>query len=123
MKLLLIFFTLLIFSCSSDKDKKVNLEIFKKQGEKINVFEANNVFDKEYSIVIKPVSEFYISNGTDFHGGYAKVCSSSDFANALVKYYDDKELMEKHGERARQHILNKYSWNGILKSFSRIYKN
>ena len=47
MKLLLIFFTLLLFSCSSDKDKKVDLEIFKKQGEKINVFEANNVFDKE----------------------------------------------------------------------------
>ena len=47
MKLLLIFFALLIYSCSSDKDKKVDLEIFKKQGEKINVFEANNVFDKE----------------------------------------------------------------------------
>jgi len=47
MKLLLIFFFLLIISCSSDKDKKVDLEIFKKQGEKINVFEANNVFDKE----------------------------------------------------------------------------
>ena len=47
MKLLLIFFFLLIISCSSDKDKKVDLEIFKKQGEKINVFEANNIFDKE----------------------------------------------------------------------------
>ena len=47
MKLLLIFFALLIYSCSSDKDKKVDLEIFKKQGEKINVFETNNVFDKE----------------------------------------------------------------------------
>ena len=47
MKLLLIFFSLLIFSCSSGKDKKVDLEIFKKQGEKINVFETNNVFDKE----------------------------------------------------------------------------
>lgn len=47
MKLLLIFLLLLIISCSSDKDKKVDLEIFKKQGEKINVFEANNVFDKE----------------------------------------------------------------------------
>ena len=47
MKLLLIFFSLTLFSCSSDKDKKVDLDIFKKQGEKINVFEANNVFDKE----------------------------------------------------------------------------
>ncbi|PHX88582.1 MAG: hypothetical protein CK535_06140 [Pelagibacteraceae bacterium] len=47
MKLLLILFSLLILSCSSDKDKKVDLEIFKKQGEKINVFEINSVFDKE----------------------------------------------------------------------------
>ena len=39
MKFLLIFFFLLIISCSSDKDKKVDLEIFKKQGEKINVFD------------------------------------------------------------------------------------
>jgi len=47
MKLFLIFLSLFIFSCSTDKDKKVDLEIFKKQGEKINVFEVSNVFDKE----------------------------------------------------------------------------
>jgi outer membrane protein assembly factor BamB len=47
MKLIIIFFSLLIFSCSSDKDKKVDLEVFKKQGEKINVFDTNNIFDKE----------------------------------------------------------------------------
>ena len=40
---------LFIYSCSSDKDKKVDLEVFKRQGEKINVFEANNIFDKEIS--------------------------------------------------------------------------
>ena len=50
MKLFIIFFSLLIFSCSSDKDKKVDLEIFKKQGEKINVF------DKE--IVSKSILQF-----------------------------------------------------------------
>ena len=47
MKLILIFFSILIFSCSSDKDKKVDLEIFKKQGEKISIFEVNNIFSKE----------------------------------------------------------------------------
>ena len=47
MKLLLIFFSLIIYSCSSDKNKKVDLDIFKKQGEKINVFDLNNIFDKE----------------------------------------------------------------------------
>jgi outer membrane protein assembly factor BamB len=50
MKFFLIFFALIILSCSSDKDKKVNLDIFKKQGEKINVFDANNVFDKEVDV-------------------------------------------------------------------------
>ena len=50
MKYFLIFFlSLIIFSCSSDKDKKVDLEVFKNQGEKINLFEANNIFDKEIS--------------------------------------------------------------------------
>ncbi len=50
MKYFLIFFlSLIIFSCSSDKDKKVDLEVFKNQGKKINVFEANNIFDKEIS--------------------------------------------------------------------------
>ena len=46
---LISFLSLVIFSCSSDKDKKVDLEVFKNQGEKINVFEANNIFDKEIS--------------------------------------------------------------------------
>ena len=50
MKYFLIFFlSLIIFSCSSDRDKKVDLEVFKNQGEKINVFEANIIFDKEIS--------------------------------------------------------------------------
>ena len=50
MKYFLIFFlSLIVFSCSSDKDKKVDLEVFKNQGEKINVFEVNNIFDKEIS--------------------------------------------------------------------------
>mgnify|MGYP003335489463 CR=1 FL=1 len=57
MKLLLIFFTLLLFSCSSDKDKKVDLEIFKKQGEKINVFEVNNVLSIMGGLLISLVRD------------------------------------------------------------------
>jgi len=47
MRLILIFIIILSYSCSSDKDKKVDLESFKKQGERINVFETKNIFDKE----------------------------------------------------------------------------
>jgi outer membrane protein assembly factor BamB len=47
MRFILLFSIILIYACSSDKDIKVDLETFKKQGEKINVFETNNLFDKE----------------------------------------------------------------------------
>ena len=47
MKFLLIFYSLFFFSCSFNKDKKVDLDFFKKQGEKIDIFETTNAFDKE----------------------------------------------------------------------------
>ena len=43
----ILFLSFFIYSCSTDNDKKVDLEVFKRQGEKINVFEENNIFDKE----------------------------------------------------------------------------
>jgi len=47
MKYFLIFYSLFFFSCSFNKDKKVDLDFFKKQGEKIDIFETTNAFDKE----------------------------------------------------------------------------
>jgi outer membrane protein assembly factor BamB len=47
MKLILIFFSILFFSCSFNKDNKIDLDILKKQGEKIDIFESKNLFDKE----------------------------------------------------------------------------
>jgi len=74
----------------------------------------NDIFSNEYSIIIKPVTELYISNNIDFHGGYIKICSADDFANGLVKYYDNRDLMNVYGELSKNIILNKYSWNNIL---------
>ena len=47
MRFILLFLIIFIYACSSDKDNKVDLETFKKQGEKIIVFETNNLFDNE----------------------------------------------------------------------------
>ena len=47
MKYLLIFYSFFFFSCSFNKDKKIDLDFFKKQGEKIDIFETTNAFDKE----------------------------------------------------------------------------
>jgi glycosyltransferase involved in cell wall biosynthesis len=74
----------------------------------------NDIFCNEYSIVVKPVTELYLSNDIEFHGGYIKICSVDDFVSGLIKYYDDLNLQKNHGDLSRKNILNKYNWNVIL---------
>jgi D-inositol-3-phosphate glycosyltransferase len=80
-----------------------------------NVGALGDIFTNDYSILINPVSEYYITNSIDFHGGYLKICNSSDFTDALIKYYDNRELLENHGRFSREKITTNYEWNNILK--------
>ena len=109
MKLFLIFFSLFIFSCSSDKDKKVDLEFFKKQGEKINVFEANNVFDIEVdSRSILQLNQPQLN----------KKCSYEHFSSS--NFYDHLVYEGKFQDIFKKNIgdyLNKNNDNGSLLVF------
>jgi len=109
MKLFLIFFSLLIFSCSSDKDKKVDLEIFKKQGEKINVFETNNVFDKELdSSFILQLNQPQLNKKWSY-----EYFSSNNFYDHLVYEGKFQEIFKKNiGD-----YLNKNNDSGSLLVF------
>lgn len=73
-----------------------------------------DIFDSNYSIPIEPVEKFYISNSVDFHGGYGEICSTTDFVNAMDKYYLDYELRKTHGDLAKKTIIDKFYWNDIL---------
>lgn len=79
-----------------------------------NVGGLGDIFTNDYATLINPVEEFYITNHIDFHGGYLKLCNTSDFTNALIKYFDNRELLETHGKLSREQILIKYDWNSIL---------
>ena len=109
MKLFLIFFSLLIFSCSSDKDKKVDLEIFTKQGEKINVFETNNVFDKELdSSFILQLNQPQLNKKWSY-----EYFSSNNFYDHLVYEGKFQEIFKKNiGD-----YLNKNNDSGSLLVF------
>lgn len=82
-----------------------------------------DIFLEDYSIVIKPVSEIYLANFIDYHGGYLEICSTDDFTNAMIKYYDDQVLRENHGNICKNILNNKYNWNNILESFYKKYFN
>lgn len=85
-----------------------------------NVGGLSDIFDSDFSTKIEPVAEYYISNHVDFHGGYYKVCRTEDFADALEKYYDNKELREEHGKKCRVELLLKYNWKKILSYFDEL---
>jgi len=82
-----------------------------------NVGGLTDIFSNEYSILINPVTEIYLSNHIDYHGGYLEICSSNDFTNAMIKYYDDSLLCEEHGKYAENILNKKYNWDKILKIF------
>lgn len=77
-----------------------------------------DIFTNEYATLIEPVGELYITNSIDFHGGYIKICDATDFSKAMVTYFDNWDLLNKHGEIAREKIIKKYNWQNILENFN-----
>ena len=81
-----------------------------------------DIFSDEIAILIKPVCTLAVSNHTDDHGGLLEICRSEDFADALETYFLDKNRRITTGEKCRQHILETYNWENILKKFGNIIK-
>jgi glycosyltransferase involved in cell wall biosynthesis len=81
----------------------------------------NDIFSNDYSILVEPITEIYVPNILDFHGGYLEICSTDDFTNGMIKYYDNHELMETHGDLSKKILNEKYNWENILYSLNKIY--
>ena len=82
-----------------------------------NVGGLTDIFESDYSIPVEPVEEYYVSNHTDFHGGYCKITKTEDFVNAMEKYYDNKELLLEHGLKSKNILPLKFDWKKILNDF------
>jgi glycosyltransferase involved in cell wall biosynthesis len=82
-----------------------------------------DVFDDDCAMLVEPKCEFNLDTTRDTMGGEALMCSYKDFTDAASKYYEDRELRERHGATARKRILKDYNWNEIarkLVDFARI---
>jgi len=86
-----------------------------------NLGGLSDIFSNDYSTLINPITEIYVSNLLDFHGGYLEICSTDDYTNGMIKYYDNPPLLENHGNLARKILTKKYNWINILESFSNKY--
>jgi hypothetical protein len=55
--------------------------------------------------------------------GEAELCDYKDYAEAIMKYYNDRDLMKRHGENSRKKILNEYPWEVICDKLHGIIKD
>jgi glycosyltransferase involved in cell wall biosynthesis len=75
-----------------------------------------DIFHTDYATLIQPKAELYLSPLTEDHQGYIRVCAADDFAEALEKYYLQRDLAEKHGALSRESLTKKYEWAAILQN-------
>jgi glycosyltransferase involved in cell wall biosynthesis len=68
-------------------------------------------FNKDNAFIIKPVINLYIDNSRDGVGGESEICNYRDFVDAIDEYINNPELLTKHGQNARGHLLNHYKWS------------
>lgn len=80
-------------------------------------------FDEDNALVIEPRMTYYVDNSRDMVCGEAELCDYNDFAEAMIKYYQDRELMKKHGENGRKKILTEYPWEKFGEKLYTIIKD
>ena len=77
-------------------------------------------FDDDCAIMVDPVTSIYVDSTRDGVGGEAQLTRSEDYADAILRYYDDAELRTKHGRAARKKIAELYPWSSIADQFKTI---
>lgn len=70
-------------------------------------------FNNENAITIEPKMNLYIDSSRDGVGGESQLCDYMDFVEGIEMYYADRDLINRHGQKAREHILKNYKWEDI----------
>ena len=73
--------------------------------------------DESYSTIVKSNNKIYLDNKNGGIGGFAELTDPHEYAEAFWKYFSSPDLMDKHGKKARQHILTNYRWDKLVDYF------
>ncbi|WP_396189487.1 glycosyltransferase family 4 protein [Flavobacterium sp.] len=76
--------------------------------------------NNQIATVIESKVSIYLDNKSNGIGGKAELTDPHEYAEAFWKYFSNPELLEKHGIRARKHMLTHYRWETLVEYF---YKN
>lgn len=77
-----------------------------------------HVFEHEKTaLMVQPVTSIYIDTSRDGVGGEALLTKSADYADAILRLYDDEALRAELGKAGRAHILAKFPWSRVARDF------
>ena len=82
-----------------------------------NVGGLSDTLPDKYTIKINPVSSLYISNHTDFHGGYGSICDYKEFSSAMEYCYLNRDVIERQRENLIKELEDRFQWDDILQKF------
>lgn len=77
-------------------------------------------FTDDCAILVKPTMTYYVDASRDAVGGEAELCSYKDFADAIIKYFENPELRQEHGRKSRENVLKNYHWDDVAGKFDAI---
>jgi len=63
---------------------------------------------------------YHIDRARDGIGGVAELADANDYADAIWVYYTNPLLLQVHGYKSRQYILQNYSWDVVVNNFYNI---
>jgi glycosyltransferase involved in cell wall biosynthesis len=84
-----------------------------------NVGGIKEFMDNTMACVIEPSFKIYLDNKSNGIGGAAELTDPHLYAEAFWKYLSNPDLADKHGKRARKHILTNYRWETMVDFFHR----
>jgi glycosyltransferase involved in cell wall biosynthesis len=75
--------------------------------------------DDSCALMVDPILAYYVDNTRDMACGEAQLSDYRDFAEAILRYYDDRTLVRTHGQRARERIVKsgRFTWSAVARRF------
>lgn len=69
--------------------------------------------DDTSAYLVEPKFAYYVDNTRDLVCGEALLCDYNDFVEGIEAYYNNREMLKRHGEVGRASILEKYPWEKV----------
>ena len=78
----------------------------------------SDIFRGFENMLVDPKVYMTLPANIDFHNGELAICDYKDFADKLLFYYNNRDILKADGASIEKHITQKYDWDNLLEEFS-----